>query len=72
MTKASPVASTNERSQGSVAIQPKSPRPPRRRPAISIDAEMVKTVSRVGTTTRAVKLTCRNLNAFDCSGSISK
>ena len=38
MKKARPVASTIGRSQGSAAIQPNRPRPPRSRPAISIEA----------------------------------
>ena len=40
-----------------LAIQPKTPRPPRRRPAISSEAVMVKIVSSVGTDTKAVSNT---------------
>ena len=72
MKKARPVASTIGRSQGSAQIQPKRPRPPRSRPAISIEAVIVKTVSSVGAATSAVKLICRNLKAFDCCGSMSR
>src|SRR4051794_12520391 len=51
MTKARPVASTVGCSQGRAAIQPNRPRLPRIRPAISMDALMVKMVSSVGTVT---------------------
>ena len=54
MTNARPVASTAGRSHGNLAIQPKMPRPPRSRPAISSEAVMVKIVSSVGTDTKAV------------------
>ena len=40
-----------------LAIQPKTPRPPRSRPAISSEAVMVKIVSSVGTDTKAVSST---------------
>jgi hypothetical protein len=33
---------------------------------------MVKTVRSVGAATSAVKLICRNLNAFECSGSMKR
>src|SRR5262249_12527974 len=48
ITKERPVASTIGRSHGSAAIQPKPQRPPRKRPAISSDAVMLKIVSRYG------------------------
>ncbi len=72
MTKESPVASTIGRSHGSAAIHPNNPRPPRKRPAISSDAVMVKIVNKVGTETKAVSSTWMNLVPLPCSGSISR
>ena len=54
---------------GSAASQPNRPRPPRRRPAISTEAQMVKTVIRVGTATSAVKVEWTNLKPAPTSGS---
>ena len=47
--------------QGSAASQPSAPLPPRSRPAISTDAQIVNTVSSVGSVTSAVNTECRNL-----------
>jgi hypothetical protein len=55
MKNARPVASTIGRRHGSFAIQPNKPVPPLSRPAISNEALIVKTVSKVGTVTSAVR-----------------
>ena len=72
MTKARPVASTMGRSQGSAPIQPNQPRPPRSRPATSMDAVIVNTVSSVGTATKAVSSMWMNLSPLPCSGSMNR
>ena len=54
---------------GNAQIQPKRPRPPRTRPAISRLAQSENTVSSVGRTTKKVKNDCRNLNPAPISGS---
>ena len=46
--------------------------PPRILPATSNEALIVNTVSRVGTDTSAVRNICRNLNPFECSGSMNR
>jgi hypothetical protein len=55
--------------QGSALTQPKAPRPPRSRPAISTEAVIVKIVSRVGTDTMPVNTACRNLTPEPTCGS---
>src|SRR5262245_24469437 len=47
--------------QGSVRTHPNAPLPPRKRLAISTDAQIVKTVSSVGSATSAVKKEWMNL-----------
>ena len=54
ITKESVVASMIGLDQGSAVSQPNAPRPPRRRLAISAEAQIVNTVSRVGSVTRPV------------------
>ena len=56
-------------SQGSAAIQPNRPLPPRKRPAISTEAQIVNTVNRVGSVTTAVKAEWMNLNPAPTCGS---
>ncbi len=65
-------ASTNGRSHGSAAIQPKRPRPPRRRPAISSEAQIVKIVSSVGTATMPVNTVWMNLKPAPICGSANR
>ena len=55
MTNESATASMMGLPHGSAAIQPTMPLPPRSRPAISAEAQIVNTVSSVGSVTRAVK-----------------
>ena len=69
MTKEKATASMIGLSQGRAAIQPNGPRPPRRRPAISTEAQMVKTVSSVGSATSAVKAEWTNLKPAPTCGS---
>ncbi len=59
-------------SQGNALIQPKLPRPPRKRAAISTDAQMVNTVSKVGTATSAVNTECMNLKPEPTCGSANR
>ena len=54
---------------GSTAIQPNRPLPPRNRPAISTEAQIVNTVSSVGSATSAVKAEWMNLNPAPTCGS---
>ena len=54
---------------GNFVSHPSFPPPPRRRAAISTDAQMVNTVSSVGIVTNPVNTECRNLNPDPTSGS---
>jgi len=54
---------------GRAQSQPRRPRPPRARPAISRLAQIENTVSSVGKVTKKVRNDCRNLNPAPISGS---
>ena len=69
MTKEKANASITGLSQGSALTQPNGPRPPRNRAAISTEAQIVKTVSRVGSVTSAVKVEWTNLKPAPTCGS---
>ena len=73
MTKEKVTASIIGLRQGSTVSQPSTPRPPRSRPAISTEAQMVNTVSkRRQRDQSAVKAECRNLNPAPTCGSANK
>ena len=72
MTNENVTASIIGRSQGSARIQPNVPRPPRSRPAISAEATIVKTVSRVGIDTIAVIAAWTNLKPAPTCGSANR
>ena len=57
---------------GNAVSQPNAPLPPRRRLAISAEAEIVNTVSRVGSVTRPVNSECMNLKPAPTSGSANR
>ena len=58
--------------QGSAVSHPSTPLPPRRRAAISTDAQIVNTVSKVGNATSAVNTECRNLKPAPTCGSSNR
>lgn len=72
ITKENVTASIIGLRHGSALIQPNAPRPPRSRAAISTEAQMVNTVSSVGSATRAVNTECRNLKPAPTCGSANR
>ena len=69
MTKENASASLIGLSKGRALIQPNRPRPPRKRAAISTEAQIVNTVNSVGSATSAVKAEWMNLNPAPTCGS---
>ena len=72
MTNEKATASIMGFCQGNALSHPSTPRPPRKRAAISTEAVIVNTVSKVGIATSAVNTEWTNLNPAPTSGSLNK
>ena len=72
MTNESAVASMIGLRHGSAVSQPNAPLPPRSRPAISAEAQIVNTVSSVGSVTSPVNSECMNLKPAPTCGSANR